>query len=69
MSFFVERHEEQRTAARALLQSAEDGEVAAVVPQSVVFEVANFLQSQYGVTGAKLATIVHAVTTFLACRS
>ncbi len=64
VSFFVERHEAQRTAARALLQSAEDGEIAAVVPQAVVFEVAYVLQSQYGVTGAKLATIVQAVTAF-----
>ena len=64
VSFFIERHEAQRAAARALLQSAEDGEIAAAVPQSVVFEVAYVLQSQYGLTGAKLATIVHAVTTF-----
>lgn len=64
VSFFIDRHEAQRTAARALLQSAEDGEIAAVAPQSVVFEVAYVLQSQYGVTGAKLATIVRAVTTF-----
>ena len=64
VSFFIERHEAQRTAARALLQSAEDGEVAAIAPQSVVFEVAYVLQSQYGITGAKLATVVHAGTTF-----
>jgi predicted nucleic acid-binding protein len=64
VSFFIDRHEAQRTAARALLQSAEDGELAAIAPQSVVFEVAYVLQSQYRVTGAKLATIVHAVTAF-----
>ena len=64
VSFFVERHEAQRTAARQLLQSAEDGTIAAAVPQSVVFEVAYVLQSQYGVTGARLAAVVHAVTTF-----
>jgi predicted nucleic acid-binding protein len=64
VSFFIDRHEAQRTAARALLQNAEAGEIAAVVPQSVVFEVAYVLHSQYGVTGAKLATVVHAVTTF-----
>ena len=64
VTFFIDRHEAQRAAARELLQSAEDGEIAAVVPQSVVFEVAYVLQSQYGVTGAKLATVVDAVTAF-----
>jgi predicted nucleic acid-binding protein len=64
VSFFIDRHEAQRTAARALLQSAEAGEIAAVVPQSVVFEIAYVLQSQYRVIGAKLAGIVRAVTTF-----
>jgi len=49
---------------RALIQSAEDGEIVAVVPQSVVFEVAYVLQSQYGVTGERLATVVRGVTTF-----
>jgi predicted nucleic acid-binding protein len=64
VSFFIERHEAQRAAARELLQSAEDGEIAAVIPQSVVFEVAYVLQSQYAVTGDRLATIVRAVTSF-----
>ena len=50
--------------ARELLRSAEDGEIAAIVPQSVVFEVAYVLQSQHGVTGQRLATIVDAVTSF-----
>lgn len=64
VSFFIERHEAQRAAARDVLQSAEDGEIAAVVPQSVVFEVAYVLQSQYAVTGDRLATVVRAVTSF-----
>jgi predicted nucleic acid-binding protein len=64
VSFFIERNAAQRAAARALLQSAEDGDVAAVVPQSVVFEVAYVLQSQYDVAGDRLAAVIRAVTTF-----
>jgi predicted nucleic acid-binding protein len=64
VSFFIERHEAQRAAARELLQSAEDGEIAGIVPQSVVFEVAYVLQSQYAVAGDRLATIIRAVTSF-----
>jgi predicted nucleic acid-binding protein len=64
VSFFIDRDETQRLAARQLLQHADDGEIVAVVPQSVVFEVAYVLQSQYGVTGERLAAIVHAVVTF-----
>jgi len=64
VSFFIDRHATQHAAARALIQSAEDGEIVAVVPQSVVFEVAYVVQSQYGVTGDRLATVVKAVTSF-----
>lgn len=58
VSFFIERHEQQRTAARELLESAEAGEIAAVVPQFVIFETAYVLQSQYGVTGENLASVI-----------
>jgi len=64
VSFFIDRNAAQHAAARALIQSAEDGEIVAVVPQSVVFEVAYVVQSQYGVTGDPLATVVKAVTSF-----
>src|SRR5436853_7723072 len=64
VSFFIERHEAQRAAARTLLLKAEDGEIAAVVPQSVVFEIAYVLQSQYGVSGERLAAVVRAVIAF-----
>lgn len=64
VSFFVERNEAQRTAARALLTAAEDGEIAGIIPQSVVFEIAYVLQSQYGLSGQRLATVVRAVTNF-----
>jgi predicted nucleic acid-binding protein len=46
------------------MQSAEDGEIIAVVPQSVVFEVAYVIQSQYGATPDRIAMVVRALTTF-----
>lgn len=64
VSFFIDRNGAQHAAARALIQAAEDGEIVAVVPQSVVFEVAYVLQSQYDVTGERLATVVRGVTSF-----
>jgi predicted nucleic acid-binding protein len=64
VSFFIDRNAAQHAAARALIQSAEDGEIVAVVPQSVVFEVAYVLQSQYDVTGGRLATVIRAITGF-----
>jgi predicted nucleic acid-binding protein len=64
VSFFLDRNAAQHTSARALMQSAEDGEIVAVVPQSVVFEVAYVVQSQYGATADRLATVVRALTTF-----
>jgi predicted nucleic acid-binding protein len=64
ISFFVERNEAQRSAARALLAAAEEGEIAGIIPQAVVFETAYVLQSQYGLTGQRVATVIRAVTTF-----
>ena len=64
VSFFIERHEAQRAAARALLLEAEEGEIAAMVPQSVVFEISYVLQSQYGLTGDRLAGVIRAVIAF-----
>ena len=64
VSFFIDRHPAQHAAARAVIQAAEDDEIVAVVPQAVVFEVAYVLQSQYAVTGDRLATVIRAVTSF-----
>lgn len=64
VSFFIDRNTKQRAAARALLQDAENGEIAAIVPQAVVFEVAYVMQSQYAVTGDRLATVIKGVTSF-----
>jgi predicted nucleic-acid-binding protein len=44
--------------------AAEDGKIAGLIPQSVVFEIAYVLQSQYGLTGQRLATTVRAVLSF-----
>lgn len=64
VSFFIERNEAQRAAARALLLAADEGEIAAIVPQSVVFEIAYVLQSQYGLAGERLSTVIRAVIAF-----
>jgi len=47
VSFFVERNEKQRAAGKALLLSAEEGEMLAVIPQFVLFEIAYVLDSFY----------------------
>lgn len=64
MSFFVERNEKQRNAAKALLLSAEDGEIVAVVPQFVLFEIAYVLESYYGIPRLKIADTIRATLTF-----
>ena len=64
VSFFVERNKAQQEAALALLNAAEDGEIAGVIPQSVVFEIVYVLQSQYGLTARQAVIVVDAVTRF-----
>ena len=64
VSFFVDRHPKRRDAAEALLNEAEAGEIAAIIPQFVVFEVAYVLQSQYAYTGHRLATLIRDVIAF-----
>lgn len=64
VSFFIDRNAAHHAAARALIRHAEDGEIAAIVPQAVVFEVAYVVQSQYAVTGDRLATVVKGITSF-----
>lgn len=64
VSFFVERNKVQQEAALALLGAAEEGEIAGIIPQSVVFEIVYVLQSQYGLTSRQAATVVDAVTKF-----
>ncbi len=64
VSFFVDRNPKQRDAAEALLNEAEEGDIVAVIPQFVVFEVAYVLQSQYAYTGARLAALIRDVIAF-----
>jgi len=64
VSFFVERNKAQQDAAQALLAAAEEGEIAGMIPQSVIFEIVYVLQSQYGLTSRQVATVVQAITEF-----
>jgi predicted nucleic acid-binding protein len=64
VSYLTGRHEKQYETARALLQEAEDGDLVAIVPQFVVFEVTYVLQSGYGVTGERLATMMRDLLAF-----
>jgi predicted nucleic acid-binding protein len=64
VSFFFNRIEAQRDAADELLQKAEEGEIAAIVPQFVVFETTYVLQSQYAITGSPLASVIRDIVTF-----
>jgi predicted nucleic acid-binding protein len=47
LSFILDRDEKQRAAAKALLLRAAEGELVAIVPQFVIFEVVYVLQSIY----------------------
>ena len=64
VSFFVDRHPKQRDAAEVLLNEAEEGEIAAIIPQFVIFEVAYVLQSQYAYSGARFAALIRDVIAF-----
>jgi predicted nucleic acid-binding protein len=64
VSLLTGRHEKQQEIAAALLQEAEDGEVAIILPQFVVFEVTYVLQSLYGVTGERLASMIRDLLSF-----
>lgn len=64
VSFFVERNEKQRLDAKALLLSAEEGEIIAVIPQFVLFEIAYVLDSFYKIPPPKIAAAIRATLTF-----
>jgi predicted nucleic acid-binding protein len=64
LSYLTGRHEKQYEAARALLQEAEDGNLIAILPQFVVFEVSYVLQSLYNLSGERLATTLRALLSF-----
>ena len=58
LSVIVHRNEKQREAAKTLLLKAEEGEVAVILPQFVVFEVVYVLQSTYRIPNAELAPMI-----------
>jgi predicted nucleic acid-binding protein len=64
VSFFVERNKAQQDAALGLLAAAEEGEIAGVIPQSVLFEIVYVLQSQYKLAPRQLAAVIDAVAAF-----
>jgi len=64
VSYLTGRHEKQYDAASALLQEAEDGNVVAILPQFVVFEVSYVLQSLYNLSGERLAATIRALVSF-----
>lgn len=64
VSYLTGRHAKQYDAACALLQEAEDGNLVAILPQFVVFEVAYVLQSLYSLSGDRLASTVRALVSF-----
>lgn len=64
VSFVIDRNAAQRDAAKALLLKAEAGELEAVIPQFVVFEINYVFQSMYGAAGERLATLIRDVVTF-----
>jgi predicted nucleic acid-binding protein len=64
VSFFVERNEKQRVAGKALLLSAEEGEIIAVISQFVLFEIAYVLDSFYKIPPPKIADAIRATLTY-----
>lgn len=64
VSYLTGRREKQYDAAQALLREAEDGNIAAILPQFVVFEVSYVLQSLYNQSGKRLASTVRALVSF-----
>ena len=58
LSLLVHRNDQQREAAKTLLLKAEDGEVAVILPQFVIFEIVYVLQSSYRIQPSELASIV-----------
>ena len=64
VSYFTARNHTQLAAAKALLQQAEDGDLVAVVPQFVVFEVTYVLQGLYSITGERLTAMIRDIVSF-----
>jgi predicted nucleic acid-binding protein len=64
ISFFYERNESQRQAAKELLRRAEIGEIVVIVPQVVLLEMTHVFRNLYGVPDRTVAEMIHAAITF-----
>ena len=64
ISFFYERNEAQRQAAKVLLQRAQNGELVVVLPQVILLEMTHVLRNFYGVPAGTVAEMIHAAITF-----
>jgi predicted nucleic acid-binding protein len=58
ISLLTDRNEEQRALAKELLVRAEAGELVAILPQFVVFEIAHVLRNLYHVAPATAASLI-----------
>lgn len=58
LSVLVHRNDRQRGAAKALLLKGEEGALAVILPQFVVFEIVYVLQSTYRVPVDELAPMI-----------
>lgn len=58
ISFFMERNEKQRAAAKSLFLGAENGDFIAVIPQFALFEIVYVLQTSHGVPATEVASVL-----------
>jgi predicted nucleic acid-binding protein len=58
-SVLTDRDARQNATAKALLLSAERGEIVAVLPQFVIFEIAHVLRNFYKIAPGELASLIH----------
>jgi len=58
ISLLTDRNEEQRALAKELLLRAEAGELVAVLPQFVIFEIAHVLRNLYAVLPSTAASLI-----------
>lgn len=64
ISFFYERNESQRQAAKELLRRAENGEIVVVLPQVVLLELTHVFRNFYGLPAHTIAEMIQAAITF-----
>ena len=64
VSFFYERNESQRQAAKEALRRAESGEIVVVIPQVVLLEMTHVFRNFYSIPPRTVAEMIHAAITF-----